>query len=445
PLTGEHFDGHDYIPDAVALDAAAVLVQESQAKQVVTALNARNIRAETAIISVTHTLRALQDLAREYRNLFDVPLIAVTGSTGKTTTKDMIASILKEMGSVNKSPENFNNEIGLPLALLQFDEMHNYGVVEMGMRGLGQIEELTKIAKPQVGVITNVDVVHIELLGSLSNIAAAKEELLINMPLEGVVVLNADDDLVRQMGADCEKMNIVYYGYQQPKPACPSTAKYVTAQNIAQKGEAGISFKLCCEGQIVDIKVPLPGLYQVHNALAAAAACMAVGAGLEHVQAGLANVELSGMRMEQIQLACGGLLINDAYNANPTAMEAALETTEIVAAGRAFGFILGDMLELGHLSKQAHYDIGQKAAAFLPNYLITVGENAKEIARGARDQGMDKDSIIECSDYKTAQNAACSRVRPGEVVLVKGSRGMALEHVVWALRQQVDDAGGRWD
>lgn len=435
PIVGERFDGHDFICNAFSSGAVAALVEEDRVGDIIDELAKIGCQdSELAVIGVQNTLLALQNLARAYRNAFDLPIIAVTGSTGKTTTKDLIASICSQMGPVLKSPENFNNEIGLPLTLLQLDHTHLYGVVEMGMRGKGQIRELAQIASPQVGVITNVGVVHIELLGSQTAIAAAKAELLEDMAPGGVAVLNADDDLVRQMADKCQAIDVIFYGYQKPRPVTPRGSRYVTATNIETRGALGVRFQMHYCQDSVDIDLPLPGIYQVQNALAAAAATLAVGASLRHVQAGLSKARLSGMRMEQIPLTGGGLIINDAYNANPTSMAASLQVAHEIAQGRPLVFILGDMLELGDLSREAHYRIGRQVTNYGPRYLITVGNWARDIARGARDGGMDVNLIVECPDQVAAQSTARDVMQSGDVILVKGSRGIALENVVDVLR-----------
>ncbi|NMB24327.1 MAG: UDP-N-acetylmuramoyl-tripeptide--D-alanyl-D-alanine ligase [Firmicutes bacterium] len=442
PLVGERFDGHDFVRTALSGGAVATLVEENRAGGIMDGFAKGSYPdTEFSVIGVQDTLLALQDLARAYRNLFDLPIIAVTGSTGKTTTKDMIASICSQMGPVLKSPENFNNEIGLPLTLLQLDHEHLYGVVEMGMRGRGQIRELTRIASPQVGLVTNVGVVHMELLGTQEAIAEAKAELLEDMAPGSVAILNADDDLVRQMAHSCQDIDVIFYGYRKPRPTTPTGSRYVTATNIVARGALGVRFQIHYDGDRVDIDLPLPGAYQVHNALAAAAAAFAVGASPWHVQSGLSKAQLSSMRMEQIQLTGGGLIINDAYNANPTSMAAALEVAHEIAAGRPLVFILGDMLELGHLSKEAHYQIGRQVASYGPRFLIAVGNWAQEIARGARNAGMAGDLIVECWDQTVAQSVVGELVQSGDVVLVKGSRGIALEHVVEVLRTQFGSMG----
>lgn len=440
PLRGERFDGHDFVPSAFRQGAAAVVIEEHTASDIKARLMGDGLwETVPNIITVPDTLLALQEIAQGYRSLFDPQVIAITGSTGKTTTKDMTASIVAEVGPMLKSPENYNNEIGLPLTLLQLEPWHKIVVVEMGMRGPGQIRTLTKLAMPSIGVITNIGTVHLELLGSQRAIQRAKQELVETMEPGSTIVLNADDPLVREMAEVAVGKDVIYYGWQttihdEPSlaPGC-TDASLVTATHLVTHGAKGISFTLCYKGKSVEIQLPVPGRYQVSNALAAAAAAMAAGASLDDVQMGLSRATLSGMRMQLIPWLDGGLVINDAYNANPTSMAAALKTTQEIAVGRPLILVLGDMLELGQLSKEAHLDIGRQAAGLKPAYLVCVGTNARGFAEGASKAGLSSERIVECEDYTSAEEAVLRVANPGDIILVKGSRGIALENVVQAL------------
>lgn len=440
PLRGERFDGHDFVPSALRQGAVAVLIEEHMTTEIEARLVGDGLwEREPNIITVADTLLALQEIAQGYRGLFAPQVIAITGSTGKTTTKDMTASIAAEVGPMLKSPENYNNEIGLPLTLLQLEPGHKTAVVEMGMRGPGQIRALTKLAMPSIGVVTNIGTVHLELLGSQRAIQRAKQELVETMEPGSTVVLNADDPLVREMAEAAVGKSVIYYGWQMtthdtPKPTPGRRdAPLVTATHLVSHGAKGISFTLCYEERSIEIQLSVPGRYQVSNALAAAAAAMAAGASLADVQMGLARATLSSMRMQLIPWLDGGLVINDAYNANPTSMASALQTAQEIAAGRPLILVLGDMLELGQLSTEAHLDIGCQAAELKPAYLVCVGTNAKGFAEGASKAGLPSGRIIECEDYVTAKEVVLQLANPGDVVLVKGSRGIALENVVQAL------------
>ncbi len=434
PLKGERVDGHEFAADALARGAAAVLVARDWVENVINQLDKAALAAgEFGLVAVQDTLSALQDLAREYRSLFSPSIIAITGSTGKTSTKDMTASILSQMGPTLKSLGNFNNEIGLPLTLLRLDESHKTAVVEMGMRGPGQIRLLTELARPRVGIVTNVGTVHMELLGSQKAIQKAKQELIEAMEPGSVAVLNGDDPLVKEMASAAADKEIIYYGWQEGPQDTSSRDNWVTAEHVVSRGEEGVTFDLCYQGESVAVRLPLPGKYQVSNALAAAAGALAVGATLDQVQAGLGGTSLSKMRMELIPWLGGGLVINDAYNANPTSMAAALHTAKEIAGSRRLVLVLGDMLELGDLSQEAHREIGRQAAELDPTYLITVGRLAQEYGKGAQAAGLDGAKIEYCLDLEDAQEAVLQLARPGDVILVKGSRGLALEHVVESL------------
>ncbi|HHV93350.1 MAG TPA: UDP-N-acetylmuramoyl-tripeptide--D-alanyl-D-alanine ligase [Firmicutes bacterium] len=431
PLRGERVDGHEYVADSLARGAAVSLVAREKAESVIARLDETALReGKINLIAVENVLSALQDLAREYRSLFSAAVIAVTGSTGKTSTKDMMAGILSQLGPTLKSQGNFNNEIGLPLTLLKLDDSHKSAVVEMGMRGLGQIRLLTELARPQVGVITNVGTVHMELLGSQKAIQQAKQELIEAMEPGGVAVLNGDDPLVREMAEAAADKRVIYYGWQVVPENVYSSDNWVTAERVVSRGEKGVTFDLWYQGEAVAVELPCPGKYQVSNALAAAAGALAVGATLAHVQAGLASASLSGMRMQLIPWFGGGLVINDAYNANPTSMAAALETAKEIAGSRRLVLVLGDMLELGDLSQEAHREIGRQAALLQPAYLITVGRWAQEYGKGALAAGLDETRIEYCLDLEDAREAVLQLTQPGDVILVKGSRGLALERIV---------------
>jgi UDP-N-acetylmuramoyl-tripeptide--D-alanyl-D-alanine ligase len=440
PLRGERFDGHDFVSSALRQGAAAVLIEEQMVSDIKTRLMSNGLwEQEPNIMTVPDTLLALQGIARGYRSLFTPKVIGITGSTGKTTTKDMTASIASQIGPFLKSQENYNNEIGLPLTLLQLEPNHKTVVVEMAMRGPGQIRTLTKIARPSVGVITNVGTVHLELLGSQRAIQRAKQELVETMEPGSTIVLNADEPLVREMAEAASDKKVIYYGWQSTNhdklnqaKGCQDTS-FVTATHLVTHGAKGVSFTLCYRGKSIDIKLPVPGRYQVSNALAAAAAAMAVGASLTDVQMGLARVILSSMRMQIIPWLDGGLIINDTYNANPTSMAAAIKTAHEIAAHRPLILVLGDMLELGQLSEEAHLDIGRQTVELKPAYLVCVGTEAKGFAKGAEEAGMSSGRIVECENHKEAQEVVLQLAKPGDVILVKGSRGMALENVVLAL------------
>ncbi|MGI6034920.1 MAG: UDP-N-acetylmuramoyl-tripeptide--D-alanyl-D-alanine ligase [Limnochordia bacterium] len=416
PLRGERTDGHEFIAHAMEGGAGASLVEEGQRE--------RWQGLGRPLVVVKDALTALQDLAAYWRGGLGARVIGITGSNGKTTTKDMLAAILSRMGSTLKSPGNYNNEIGLPLTLLQADAQHDYVVLEMGMRGLGEIRHLTSIARPCVGVVTNVGQVHLELLGSLENIARAKGELVEALGAKGIAVLNADDQRVAAMGAN-HQGRIVCYGVGGGD---------VRAREI-KEGPRALGFTLYGTPFPHDVKVSvgIPGRHNVHNALAAAACAAALGADPEAITAGLASFEPTEMRLQIEELPCGATVLNDAYNASPASMQAALETLRNLAAGFKIA-VLGDMLELGPQTVQLHRAVGKTAAAIV-DYLVVVGPLGAEIAQGALSAGLSNKQVAICSDNRAVLEQVASILRPGVTVLVKGSRGMRLEEIVEGLRK----------
>ncbi len=416
-IQGDNFDGHQFLEDAFIKGAKAAIV----------ASNKELGLEDKPLIRVEDTTKALQDLASYYRQKFSIPVIAVTGSTGKTTTKDMIASILSTKYKTLKTQGNYNNEIGLPLTLFNLDSSHQAVVVEMGMRGLGQIKDLAQIALPDIGVVTNVGVTHIELLKSKDNIARAKAELIDSLPLEGVAILNGDDDYVRAM-ADSTSGAVINYGLE----------KYnrIKAEQIELLDNDTISFKLRIGDQKFtdDFIIPIPGRYNVHNALAAIAVALQLDLSIAEIKTGLANLKLTMMRNEILESPRGYKIINDSYNANPTSMRAAIQTLVDLADERKLA-VLGDMLELGQLAKVEHQRVGQLVAENKLDYLFTFGKLAGEIAEGAKIYGMKESIVFSFEDKEALIKKLLEISRSNDTILVKGSRGMKLEEVSQALQE----------
>lgn len=414
-LKGERFDGHAYVAGALAAGAAGAVVSAEAA--VPPGLN-------RPIILVSDTLQALQRLARSHRLKYSIPVVGVTGSTGKTTTKDIIAAVLSEQWLTLKTAGNYNNEIGLPLTLLELTSRHQAAVIELAMRGRGQIAELAAIARPNLGVITNIGHTHLELLGSQANIARAKAELLEALPADGTAVLNGDDPLVREISRYASG-RVVYYGLTGPAD--------ITAENVSFLGEQGSRFTVKGPGLEAEIQMPIPGRHNVLNALAAAGVGLSLGLTGETIARGLAQVSLSTMR-QQIERGRQGLtLINDAYNANPQSMRAALYTLMDLAKGRRTIAVLGNMFELGEYAVPGHREIGRLAAEMGVNRLIAVGDLAENIASAAWSAGMPADRVQAVADNSEAVSVLEKILDPEDVVLVKGSRGMKMEEIVQAI------------
>lgn len=420
-LVGERFDGNQFAEKAIDLGAALVVVSRENV--------ARTCSERVPVVLVEDTLTALWNVAAEYRRGFDIPVVAVTGSAGKTTTKDMIHAVVNTRLRTLKTQGNFNNEIGLPLTLLGLDRSYEAAVVEMGMRGFGQIRNLARIAKPTVGVVTNVGDAHIELLGSRENIARAKAELVEELPSGGCAVLNGDDPLVAAMAART-RAKVVFYGIEEFKQG-------VTGFDLSRRLGGGTDFGIRFpDGSEVRVYVPLPGTHSVYNALAAAAVAWHLGLGADAVAEGLGGIELSPMRMH-IQRVLGATFINDAYNANPASMRAAVDALVQHAAGARTIAVLGDMLELGTIAEAAHRDIGRYVRRSRVDTLVTVGPLARFIADAAVDEGMDARNVFACGSTSEAARRLREILGAGDVVLVKGSRGMRMERVI----EEIENSG----
>jgi len=410
-LQGEKFDAHGFLVRAVDSGAVAVLISNQDAY----------IPDKITAIMVADTLKALQDLAGFHRRRFTIPLIGVTGSNGKTTTKDMIAAVLSVRLSVLKTEANYNNHIGLPLTLLNLSDKFQAAVVEMGMRAQGEIRQLAAIAAPTAAVITNVGETHIELLGTEENIAAAKAELIEALADDGLAVLNYDVPLVRAMQAKTAART-VFYGMD--------AGADVRAENI-RHGRRDTHFDCIWSQGEFSVRLPAVGQHNVYNALAAIAVGLEQGLAPAEICRGLSQFIPSAMRLHIEQLG-EYTIINDAYNASPLSMTAAIETLQTIARGRKVA-VLGDMLELGDRGAEAHRQIGEKLAAEGIQVVITLGELAEHIAAAALTGG--SDVTVACRSHDEAQEALRKLVRPGDTVLVKGSRGMKMEKILELFKQ----------
>lgn len=427
-LRGKRFDGHDFIPEAVQAGAAAVMVEKSALQAVRTTLDSAGIPA----IAVQNTLNALQSLARWYRSRFTVPVIGVTGSNGKTTTKDLIAAVLGTRFPVHATHGNWNNEIGVPLTVLQMNRRHRALVVEMGMRARGEIRQLAQIVRPTIGVVTNVGPVHVEFLGSLAGVAAAKGELVEQLPVHGVAVLNGDDPYVAAMASQTDA-RVVTYGFHANVD--------IQAFDVVSLGFEGIRFRVRTPFGELNVNMPLIGEHNVHNALAAIAVAQACGLTNKEIETGLANARLSAMRLEVIRLNGEITLLNDAYNASPASMRAALQTLQRLP-GKRKAVVLGDMLELGEFARQEHEAVGRQVAASGVDRLIVVGRWAEIIAAAAQSAGMSAQDITCCADADDAAQAVADWMSADDVILVKASRGLQLDRVVDLLVAQRGAFGG---
>ncbi len=414
PIKGLNFDGHDFIGKAIDLGASASLSQYD--------LNT----SDFTYIIVEDTQIALMRLAQYYRSKFSIPAVAVTGSSGKTTTKEMIASVLGESFNVLKNQGNLNNTIGLPITVFGLERHHDICVFEMGMNHSGEIESLAAIVKPDIAVITNVGTAHIEFLGSRENILKAKKEIFKFFTHDNKAILNGDDDMLSTISSS--RFQIIRYGINEKNDL------YV--QNIKQRGDEGMEFSLLLNDNKENFFVPLIGIHNVYNALCAIAVGLAMNMEVERIKRGLAKFVPGKMRMEIFDTEDGIRVINDSYNANPDSTSAAIEVLkDMPCKGRRI-LILGDMLELGDYSEAGHRKVGEKAAESKIDIIISIGEKAKDISKGALDKGMREEQIYHFMDNKTAISKLPSILLPGDTVLIKGSRIMKLEELADSLRER---------
>lgn len=422
PLHGDNFDGHNFIGHALKAGAGASLIARGKLGAYEHVLQAAPTSGFIAVPDTLHALHGLALAARRRLERVGRRVAAVTGSVGKTTTKDMLAAMLGVRWQTTRTAGNLNNEIGLPLTLLGASIETEALVLEMGMRGLGEIRALARIALPDVAVITNVSPVHLQLLGTIERIAVAKRELVDELPPDGVAVLNGDDEHVRTMCAHAPG-RVITYGL--------GADNEVRAVDVVSHGAMGTEFTLLWGDRSHPLRVPVAGRHNVYNALAAAAAAGALGLDLPAMADGLeAFAEArSDMRLQFIERADGVQIVNDAYNASPASMEAALDVLSQLTCGRRVA-VLGDMFELGPLTKSAHATVGKQVVAAGVDVLIAAGDEAHTMVSAAVEAGMDAAKTFVCGDAQAAAQLAESIVQAHDVVLVKASRGMALETVV---------------
>lgn len=419
-LRGPHHDGHAFVGDALRRGAVAAVVSHP-------------VDAEIAQVQVGDVLASLLPLAGAWIARFEVTPIGVTGSTGKTTTVRMIDSVLRRAAPTHASEPNWNAEIGVPLTVFSLERHHRYVVVEMAMRGSGQIAQLCQAVRPLIGVVTNVGESHIELLGSVENIARAKAELVEALPPGGAAVLNADDPRVAAMAVRC-RCRVVRYGVR--------SASDVRAEDVRAAAD-GSRFRLVTASGAAEVHVPVPGLHIVSNALGAAAVGVLSGVPLESLAAALSEFTAVPGRLHIRRLAGDLVLVDDTYNASPASLRAAFDTLRTLRDKRRLLVVLGGMAELGPLADSAHREAGAMCAAEGTHVLVVVGQNGERIAGGAREAGLPPRAIHRAADSGDAIRAVLDLVRDGDLVLIKGSRAGGLERVTAALvsaRETVDPA-----
>jgi UDP-N-acetylmuramoyl-tripeptide--D-alanyl-D-alanine ligase len=406
-LSGPNFDGHDFVSAAIDGQAAAVLV-------------AQQLPVAIPQVVVADPLEALSNFARAWRRQFSIPVIGVTGSNGKTTTKEIIGAILSRLGSCLITRGNLNNHIGVPLMLLELNASHRYAVIEMGANHLGEIAHLASIAEPSIGIVTNAGAAHLEGFGSLEGVASGKGELFKALPAEGVAVINADDQYAPYWLENRSAEKAYTFGFEQQ-------ADFMAHKVNAAGDQSGfkIDFDLVTPFGTKPATLALGGLHNLRNALGAAAVAAAAGASLDDLVAGLSQVRAVAGRLELKPAQNGAFLVDDSYNANPSSLKAGLDAFK--SFGGARWLILGDMMELGDSADELHAEVGRYAKQAGISRLFAIGKRShfavEAFGKGAR-WFSDMDALI---------GEARASLAPGIAVLIKGSRSNRLERVTNAL------------
>lgn len=412
PIKGEKFDGHDFINAAFECGAQAAVTHK----------DIPPVDGKT-IIRVDDTFMALGDIAEYYKKKYNVPTVAVTGSVGKTTTKDMLASVMEQKYKTLKTQGNFNNEIGLPLTVFNLEKEHEAAVLEMGQSHFGEIHHLAKIARPNVGVITNIGMSHIENLGSQEGIFKAKTEICDFFGADNTLIVNGDDKFLKTIAN--KEYEVIKYGIDNPE--CD-----VRAYSVVDKGVDGTEF--CVKMGIKEYKIHInvPGAHNVYNALAAVCVGRVFGIEPGLIVKGIEEFVPTKMRMS-IEKLSGITLINDCYNASPDSMRASLKVLSSADGTRKIA-VLGDMLEMGSFAQKAHTSLGEAVSSSGADILVTVGENAKYIADGLSEENRPEAVHFEKTD--AAAEYVQSIASEGDVILIKASRGMRFEKIADKLKER---------
>ena len=418
-FVGEHVDGHAFVLEALRAGARAIVVTRDD--EATRHAIEQSRRGEVALVSVEDATVAIERLGAWHRTRLLCPVIGITGSTGKTTTKDFLRSVLATRMKTVATSGNRNNELGVPLTVMDAGADTEALIVEMAMRGPGQIAQLCTIARPTAGLVTNVGISHVEALGTEEAIASAKGELAGAIPDTGRVFLNGDDAWSDALAAGAAAA-VTFYGL--------GPTADVRADDVTVSEDGAPAFRLIAEQGEAEVRLPIPGRHNVYNALAAAAVGLYLELSLEDVVAGLETTSVSKWRMESFESASGINVINDAYNANPTSMRAALSALGDVPTQGKRVAVLGDMAELGSLTELAHFQLGEEIPDSAADILVTVGERAKRIADGALAAGMDSGAVRPCVAASEASEVLDDLLEPGDTVLIKASRVMGLETVV---------------
>lgn len=430
-LKGDLHDGHDFVLQALDRGARGAVVERSwwlEKENILAGRGRPSCRENSGIIHVKDTLWALGDLAKWWRQRHPAKVAALTGSSGKTTAKEMAAAIFNCCHVTLKNQGNWNNLIGLPLTLLGLTSRHDRAVLEMGMNAFGEIARLTDIADPDVGAILNVGQAHLEGVGSMDGVARAKTEMVEKMSVKGKVILNGDDEILLRH-ASRFRTDFLTFGLK--------AENHVRATDIQDHGLKGTSFLLWYEGHSWPVALNLPGRHQVYNALAASAMAMSLKEPPDHILEGLAVYRGMRGRFSGQDLPGGVTLIDDTYNANPSSLEAALTSLAFLAREERRLIVgLGDMRELGAFTEKAHEEAGQKVARSHAALLLALGTHAPWVIQGALAEGMPRERAREVQTHQNMASSIIAFLQKGDVILLKGSRKMAMEKVVLALEEQ---------
>ena len=415
-IKGDRFDGHDFLADVIEKKVGGIIISDPEK------LPSKPVRSEEEpfVIHVQDTLKALQGLASFQRKRFPLQVVAITGTNGKSTTKEMIASILETKFKTLKTQGNLNNHIGVPLTLLKREPSHEMGVLELGMSAAGEIKRLAEIAQPDIGVITNISEGHLVQLKSLKDIQSAKGELFDALTEQSTAIVNADDPLVLELARSL-RAKTVTFGIDQPAD--------VRASEIENKDNLGFQFKVSLFDKTLSVRLPYLGYCNIYNALAALATGYSLGIKEDAMTRGLENYQRMSQRNEQIQHKEIDL-INDSYNANPRSMTEALKTLDSFKTQGRRIFVIGDMLELGDRSITAHQKLGEEIAASKTNILIALGKLASLSAKSAQALAGEKIQILELTSHQEAAELLTQETVSGDCVMLKGSRGAAIEKVL---------------
>ncbi len=420
-IKGDSHDGHTFIDDVMRRGAGGVVIKSAKADIFKTMIEEN---PTVAWVTVKDTIRALGDLAAYLRRRSPVKVVAITGSNGKTTTRRMTQTVFTGSYDTLASKKSFNNEIGLPLTLLQLSSHHQWAVVELGMNHFGEIRRLSSICRPNIGIITNIAPCHLEGVGTIDGVVKAKGEILENIESGGTIVLNRDDPRLKKLGGQTKK-SVLYFGESKK-----ADIRAEEIRNIAGQ----LHFTLAMPGTKAPVILPSPGRFMVGNALAAAAAGYLAGIDMESIRMGLSNFKPVTKRLNVFSTKRGVTIIDDSYNANPGSMDAAISTLITLAGDQRRILVVGDMLELGSEAETLHYNVGLTAAKAGVSCLLVTGAQAHHVVRGARNGEMADKNIIR-GDKEGLIEKLKSMLTAGDHVLIKGSRGSAMEEVVLPIKK----------